>query len=91
VRWRLLLFFRRLLFCWSLFLSRHYQFTSDPYSLYDYCSPLSGKLVVKNIFKSCHIKIQSKNRGQRGFFRKPSIGYHGEFGTKERFGSYREQ
>jgi len=23
-----------------------FKFTSDPYSLYDYCSPLSGKLFV---------------------------------------------
>jgi hypothetical protein len=37
------------------------RFTSDPCSLYDYCSPLPGKLRVKNIFKSCHTKFQSKN------------------------------
>jgi hypothetical protein len=44
------------------------KFTSDPYSLYDYCSPLTGKLFVKNIFKTCHTKIQSKNRGTADFY-----------------------
>jgi len=29
--------------------------------LYDYCSPLVGKLSVRNIFKLCHMKVQSKN------------------------------
>jgi hypothetical protein len=35
----------------------HLQFSF----LYDYCSPLTGKLSVRNIFKLCHIKVQNKN------------------------------
>ena len=60
---KLLLLLRSSLFLrWSFLLcSSHFQFTSDPCSLYDYCSPLMGKLDVENIFKSCHTKIQSKN------------------------------
>src|SRR6185503_20122479 len=48
-------------------------------SLYDYCSPLTGKLLVKNIFKTCHIKIQSKNDKRPRFLNESPIGYHAFF------------
>jgi hypothetical protein len=45
-------------------------------SLYNYCSPLNRvSSLFKNIFKTCHLKIQSKNRA-RAFFINLSIGYH---------------
>jgi hypothetical protein len=61
----LLLFLRRrgLLLCWSCFLlCWHDQFTSDPlFSLYDYCSPLPGKLFVLKIFLG-HVTQKFKSK-----------------------------
>jgi hypothetical protein len=39
-------FFVAFFFAGAFFFVAIFNFTSDPYSLYDYCSPLPGKLFV---------------------------------------------
>jgi len=52
---KLLLFLRCGLFLRSLLLCCHFWIHLQFSFLYDYCSPLTGKLSVRNIFKLCHI------------------------------------